>query len=43
MEGSDWRVFMRRHWGAVAVFVVAAALVFAGVVYVFLWFAKNAQ
>jgi hypothetical protein len=40
---SDWRNFMRRHWGAVAIFVVAAALAFAGAVYVFLWFVGNAQ
>jgi hypothetical protein len=42
-EASDWRRFMRRHWKAVAIFVVACALTLAGAVYVFLWFVKNAQ
>lgn len=42
-EVSDWRGFMRRHWSAAAIFVVACALAFAGAVYVFLWFVKNAQ
>jgi len=40
---SDWRRFMRKHWKAVGIFVVASALALAGAVYVFLWFAKNAQ
>lgn len=34
---------MRRHWTAVAVFVVAGAVAFAGGVYVFLWFVGSAQ
>ena len=34
---------MRKHWKAVGIFVVAAALALAGAVYVFLWFVKNAQ
>lgn len=34
---------MRKHWGVVAVFVVACALAFAGAVYVFWWFVGNAQ
>ncbi|HME18704.1 MAG TPA: hypothetical protein VKF15_03090 [Nitrososphaerales archaeon] len=34
---------MRKHWEAVALFVVACALAFAGAVYVFLWFVKMAQ
>jgi hypothetical protein len=42
-EASDWRRFMRKHWEAVVVFVVAGALTIAGAVYVFLWFVKNAQ
>jgi len=41
--GSDWRTFFRRHWGAVAAFVVVAALAVAWAVYVFWWFAGNAQ
>lgn len=40
---SDWRSFMRRHWGAAASFAVAGALAFAGAIYVFLWFVGNAQ
>jgi len=42
-QNSDWRDFFRRHWGAVAIFVVAGALAFAGAVYVFLWFVGSAQ
>lgn len=34
---------MRRHWGAVAAFVVAGILAFVGAIYVFLWFVGNAQ
>jgi hypothetical protein len=41
--GSDWRAFLKRHWAAVAVFVVAGCLAFAGAVYVILWFVSNAQ
>jgi len=40
---SDWRGFMRRHWGAVAVLAVAGALIFAWAVYVFWWFSQSAQ
>ena len=40
---SDWRAFLRKHWGAVAVFVVAAALAVAWAVYIFWWFVGNAQ
>jgi len=42
-EASDWRLFMRKHWKAAAIFVMAGALAVAGAVYVFLWFVKNAQ
>jgi hypothetical protein len=41
--GSDWKSFMRRHWGAVAILVLAGALAFGGAVYVFLWFVSDAQ
>lgn len=43
MAGSDWKAFIRRHWGAVAVLMVGFALAFAEAVYVFLWFAGTAQ
>ena len=43
MAGSDWRSFLRRHWGTVAILAVAGALAFVGAVYVFVWFASNAQ
>jgi hypothetical protein len=42
-KDSDWKEFIRKHWGIVAVFVVAAALALAGAIYVFWWFAGNAQ
>jgi hypothetical protein len=42
-ESSDWKSFMRKHWGMVAVFVVAGILASAGAVYVFWWFVGNAQ
>ena len=42
-EGGDWRSFMRRHWGAVVVFAIAATLAVAGAVYVFWWFVQLAQ
>ena len=34
---------MRRHWRVAAFLVFGAALVFAGSVYVFLWFVGNAE
>jgi hypothetical protein len=42
-KGSDWKKFIKIHWGIVAVFAVAVALALAGAVYVFWWFAGNAQ
>ena len=42
-EGSEWKGFMRKHWGMVATVAVAVVLAFAGAVYVFLWFVGNAQ
>jgi hypothetical protein len=41
--GAEWKKFMRKHWTAVATFVVAGILAFAGAVYVYLWFVKDAQ
>src|SRR6266516_2378428 len=43
MEHSNWRSFMRKHWRMATVFARGAALVFAGSVYVFLWFVGNAE
>jgi hypothetical protein len=40
---SGWQRFIRKHWAAFAVFVVAAILALAGAVYVFVWFTGNAQ
>jgi hypothetical protein len=42
-KGSDWRGFFRRHWGIFVVFAVAVVLAVVGAVYVFVWFAGNAQ
>jgi hypothetical protein len=42
-KGSGWRRFFRKHWNMFTVFVVAAILAAAGAVYVFVWFAGNAQ
>jgi len=41
--GSDWRDFVRRHQGAIAIVSLAAALAFIGSLYVFLWFVSSAQ
>lgn len=42
-QESNWKVFFRKHWGAVVIFGLAAFLVSAGSVYVFWWFVGNAQ
>jgi hypothetical protein len=42
-RSSDWRTFVRRHWVAFTIFVVAIALACAWGVYIFLWFVSNAQ
>jgi len=43
-NGSEgWKKFLRKHWNMVALFVVAVVLAFVGAVYVFLWFAGDAQ
>ena len=41
--GADWKRFVRRHGGALAVFIVACILAVAGAVYVLLWFTGVAQ
>ena len=42
-KDADWKTFVRRHWGMIAIFAIAAALAVAGAVYVFWWFTGNAQ
>jgi hypothetical protein len=42
-QGSDWKEFLRKHWAMIAAFVVAVILAIGGAVYVFWWFAGNAQ
>ena len=42
-NGSDWQRFLRKHWAAFAVFILAAISAFAAAVYVFVWFTGNAQ
>jgi hypothetical protein len=39
---SNWRTFVRKHRGAVALFATAVVLAFVGAVYVFWWFAGTA-
>ena len=44
MDGnSHWKSFLRKHWSAVAAFGAGAILAFIGIVYVFWWFAGDAQ
>jgi Sec-independent protein secretion pathway component TatC len=42
-KSSDWKKFIRKHWNIFAIFLVAIILAFAGAIYVFLWFVKDAQ
>jgi hypothetical protein len=42
-DGSEWKGFFRRHWGAAVAFGIAIVLAFAWGVYVFWWFVGNAQ
>jgi hypothetical protein len=45
-SGNDskvWKDFLRRHWGLLAVFVVAAVLAVMGAIYVYLWFVAQSQ
>jgi hypothetical protein len=43
VEGSQWGMFLRKHWLAFTVLIAAAILAFAGAIYVFAWFTGNAQ
>jgi hypothetical protein len=42
-ENSRWGKFLRKHWPAFAAFIAAVILAIVGAVYVFVWFAGNAQ
>ena len=42
-KSSDWKKFIRKHWNIFSIFLVAIILAFAGAIYVFLWFVKDAQ
>jgi hypothetical protein len=42
-QSSDWKNLMRNHWNMVAVFVSAIIFAAVGAIYVFWWFAGNAQ
>ena len=43
VNDSNWTKFLKRHWGILTAFIIAAAVAFAGAIYVFLWFTANAQ
>ncbi|MCW4024271.1 MAG: hypothetical protein NWF01_04455 [Candidatus Bathyarchaeota archaeon] len=40
---SYWKQFIRKHWAAFAIFVVAVIVAVVGAVYVFVWFTAQAQ
>jgi hypothetical protein len=42
-NNSDGKNFLRKHWKMVAVLIVAGILLCASAIYVFLWFAGQAQ
>jgi len=42
-DGSEWKGFFRRHWGAAFIFGVSVVLALAWGVYIFWWFTGNAQ
>lgn len=42
-ESKAWKKFLRRHWGATALFVAGAGAALAGAVLVYLWFVGEAQ
>ncbi len=42
-KSSDWKKFLRKHWGLAALFVVAVILAGIGAVYVLLWVVSNVQ
>lgn len=42
-ESKHWKKFLRKHWGAAAIFVIVAILALVGAIYVYLWFVGEAQ
>ncbi len=42
-DNSNWKMFIGRHWMVTAIFAVAGILLIIGGVYVFHWFAGDAQ
>jgi hypothetical protein len=42
-KAPEGKKFLSRHWSMIAVFVAAGILAFIGAVYIFVWFAGNAQ
>jgi hypothetical protein len=42
-DSQGWKKFLRKHWSTFVLFVVGAVLASVGAVYVFLWFAADAQ
>ncbi len=42
-ESKIWKDFLRRHWDALGVFVIAAIFAVIGGIYVYLWFVGQAQ
>jgi hypothetical protein len=41
--GNNWKIFLSKHWAALAAFISAGVLLCVGGVYVFVWFAGQAQ
>ncbi|NLE04180.1 MAG: hypothetical protein GX638_05180, partial [Crenarchaeota archaeon] len=42
-NNPDWRKLLRTHWLITTIFAVVGILLFAGAVYVFLWYVNEAQ
>jgi hypothetical protein len=40
---ANWKIFLSKHWAALAVFILAGVLVCVGAIYVFVWFTGQAQ
>lgn len=42
-ESNGWKIFLKNHWNMLVFWIFAAILAVIGVVYVYLWFVKEAQ